>query len=339
MLHKMAAQSERYILLLDPALQNHDGTPSVNVGDQIIFESVIRILEELFPGEEIRRISTHQYFTAKEKELINNARYSFVGGSNILTSDIRNFPRLSPEKKKGFYFFPGFRNVILFGTGWSQYEQDMDWATKIFYRKVLHKKAWHSIRDDYSLAMMKKTGRNNFLFTGCPTTWNLPRNTENKFNPALDTALMMLSHYYPDVQGDNSMTEEILATDAREIYFFPPSAGDVDYLASLPSYQKNKSRFKIMEHSLKGLNDLLATVKLNHIGTRLHGGIKSLAYGHPTAIIGVDNRAIEMGKSVNLNVFHRNDIAGLRSWISGQRVPGPIVLPEKNIELWKKQFA
>lgn len=334
----MKVSNEKYILLLDPALQNHSGTPSANIGDQIIYESVRKLLEELFPGEEIRRISTHQYFTAPEKELINNARYTFVGGSNILTADIRNFPRLSPVKRKGFYFFPGFRNIILLGTGWSGYERPMDWPTKVFYKKVLHKKIEHSIRDHYSLSMMKKCGLDNFLFTGCPTTWNLPRNIDNRFNPSLDIALMMLSHYYQDRDGDNRMTEEILTTGAREIYFFPPSAEDVDYLNTLPAYQKNKPKFKIIKHSLEELNSLLTSVRVNHIGTRLHGGIKSLAYGHPTAIIGVDNRAIEMGKSMKLNVIERNDIDGLRSWISGQLIPEPIVLPDENIKRWKNQF-
>src|SRR5258705_10807416 len=117
-----------YIALLDPSLQNNNGEPSDNLGDLIIHDSIKQLLEELFPGKEIIRISTNVFLTKKEKMIINNSLYTFVGGTNILTSDIRHFPRLSPVKRKGFYLFPGFSKVILCGVGWAAYQQQMDWA-------------------------------------------------------------------------------------------------------------------------------------------------------------------------------------------------------------------
>jgi hypothetical protein len=72
-----------YITLLDPSLQNNEGEASGNLGDLIIYDSIKDILEELFPGKAIIRISTHVDFTKKEKKIINNSLLTFVGGTRI----------------------------------------------------------------------------------------------------------------------------------------------------------------------------------------------------------------------------------------------------------------
>lgn len=130
-----------YITLLDPSIQDNSGIDSDNLGDLIIYQSIKQILEDLFPGKEIKRISTHQYIQKKETGIINDSLFAFVGGTNILTSDIRNFPRLSPVKRKGFYLFPGFRNLVLLGTGWSAYQPPVDLPTRIYYKQILKKKS------------------------------------------------------------------------------------------------------------------------------------------------------------------------------------------------------
>ncbi|MBK7560803.1 MAG: polysaccharide pyruvyl transferase family protein [Chitinophagaceae bacterium] len=227
-----------YITLLDPSLQNNKGEPSNNLGDIIIYDSIIQILKELFPGKEIIRISTHVDFLKKDKEIINNSLYTFVGGTNILTSDIRHFLRLTPVKNKGFYFFPGIKNLILFGTGWTSYQTRMDWATKIYYKKVLSNKIRHSVRDIYSLNQLKEAGFKNVVHTSCPTTWNIDTSLINKFNPAFKNILFTLTSYYPEESADNKLLELILNTAPEETYFFPQTKTDTEYLATLPFLKK-----------------------------------------------------------------------------------------------------
>jgi hypothetical protein len=330
--------AEKYIVLLDPSIRDNEHRPSDNLGDIIIYDSVRSVLDELFPGEEVIRISTHQYLTKKEKQLINSARLSFVGGTNLLSSDIRHFPRLSPEKRKGFYFFPGFKNVILLGVGWSAYQQPMDWASKIYYKNILRKGIQHSVRDIYSMEQMNRSGFRNMLHTSCPSTWQIDTKFVNEFNPNYKKVLLMLTNYAANEEADNKLIELILNTGDPEIYFFPQSSGDTDYLKILAAYKKNSSRFTILGHDLADFYRLLSSVNLNYIGNRLHGGIKCLSQGHPSMIIGIDNRAIEMGKSINLNVVDRNDTENLRRWLQNDGPTAAIKLPIEEIKSWKKQF-
>src|SRR5690349_6103097 len=115
-----------HIALIDPSLRDNNGNISLNLGDVIIYEAVNRVLRAIFPGQEILRISAHQDIGRKEKAILKSAALSFVGGTNILTSDVRHFNRLSPKKTKGFYFYPGFKNLVLLGTAWAAYEKRPD---------------------------------------------------------------------------------------------------------------------------------------------------------------------------------------------------------------------
>lgn len=58
--------SLNYITLLDPSLNDNNGTPALNLGDIIIYDSVKKILAELFPAIEVVRLSSHQWFTKKK---------------------------------------------------------------------------------------------------------------------------------------------------------------------------------------------------------------------------------------------------------------------------------
>ena len=149
----------------------------------------------------------------------------------------------------------------------------------------------------------------------------------------------MLTNYDSNELADNKLVETILQTDASEIYFFPQSSLDTTYLATLPAYKQNTSKFKLLNHNLNEYYDLISSTKLNYIGNRLHGGIRCLAYNNPAMIISIDNRASEMGKSCNLNVVERNDFSLLKKWISNEYIPSPVNLPLDNIKLWKNQFV
>jgi len=322
------------ISLIDPSLLDNNGRLSDNLGDLIIYNSIKEQLDILFPEESVTRISAHQYFGSSEKKLINNAKYTFVGGTNILTSDIRNFPRFSPVKRKGFYFFPGFSRAILWGVGWVSYQSGMDWATKIYYKRVLRKDKLHSVRDLYTLNKMKEAGFENVIHTSCPTVWQL-QNFENKFNPRLKSILFMLTSYNQDTILDNHLLEIILEAGMDELYFFPQSLNDTSYLQHLEVYQKNQEKFILLPHDLTHLTELLSSVRLNYIGSRLHGGIYCMKHIQPSLILSVDNRALEMKKSINLNITERNDFETVKKWITGEFVPTPVQLPLKEIETWK----
>jgi hypothetical protein len=327
-----------YIALLDPSIRNNEGQNSRNLGDVIIYDSVKEILADLFPGKEVKRISTHIPFSRKEKQVINNADFAITGGSNILTSDIRHFNRFRPVKTPGFYLYPGFKNVILLGNGWVTYQKKMSWATRHYYNKILHKNIFHSVRDVYSLNKLTEAGFQNVLHTSCPVTWKLDAGFQNRYNPGYKSALLMLTNYDCNPELDNKAIEMLLNADVNKIYFFPQSFEDTQYLKTLLAYKKNSSKFILLNHTLEEYYALLQSEKVNYVGNRLHGGIKALEYHCPSFIISIDSRAMEIKKSISLNVGERKNITLLENWINGSYTPPPLNIPVDNIKKWKEQF-
>jgi hypothetical protein len=324
------------IVLIDPALKTNDGLVSDNLGDCIISESIQKELTEIFPSEEVVRVSPHVPFLSKEKKIINNSNFAFVGGTNILTSNVRHFPRLSPNKIKGFYLSPGIKNLILVGAGWNQYDLKPDWATKIFYKKILHRKIKHSLRETYSVEKLSSIQMQNILFTGCPTTWHLDTEFNNQFHQK-HPVLCTLTDYSKDVKSDSKLLRKVFDITSQPVYFFPQGSEDISYLRSLAIYQSNVSKFKILTHDYKEFKNFVSSVLVNYIGTRLHAGIKCLNSKSPALIIGIDNRAIEMGKDLNLAVIKRSELDLITSWAS-EKKEQKIKLPLQNIAEWKNQF-
>jgi hypothetical protein len=326
-----------YIVLLDPSLRNNKGVPSFNLGDIIIYESVKTILHELFPAMEVRRISTHVEFDKNEIETIKQSAFCFVGGTNLLSSDIRHFARLTPVKKKFFYLAPGFNNIILIGAGWDSYDAPPDLCSRIYYRNILSKQYKHSLRENYAIRYLKKSFFSNLLHTSCPTTWQLNTAFNNVFDPARENILFTLTDYNRDVQQDTLLIEQLLGQSSNKLIFFPQGHEDAEYLTSLKIYKDNQPKFALLQYDYNEFEQFVRSEKFNYVGTRLHAGIMSLRYNHPSLIIGIDNRALEMEKDTGLNVVDRNDADKISRWLKGYKPP-LLHLPLQNIAGWKEQF-
>src|ERR1039457_4331431 len=105
-----------HIALLDPSLMNHEGNLSANLGDLIIYDSVNKIIAGLFPSKEIIRISSHVPLEKKHQQIVNNAEFAFVGGTNIFLSDYSGYRLLKLKNDSSLlWLFPGVKNLIFLG--------------------------------------------------------------------------------------------------------------------------------------------------------------------------------------------------------------------------------
>jgi len=329
--------SGKYVILLDPSLIDNNGTPSTNIGDLIIYDAVSKIIESLFPGLEIIRISTHQFPKQKHIDLIRNASYTIIGGTNLLSSHIRQYNQWKTYTSFMDYLFPKINNIILLGVGWWQYQGKPDFVSKRFYRKVLHDSFIHSVRDSYTLNKLKLTGMDNCINTSCPTLWGLDGKNINHKNLGINNCLFTLTDYYPNIEFDNNMIELILDNFTGEIFFFPQGTEDVAYINSLAQYQKNAGRITILQRDLQTFHDVLKH-DICYVGTRLHAGIKCIENSVESLILSVDNRAAEIAADVNLPVAERSDINKISDWMCGKVDFENINLPIENINKWKSQF-
>ncbi len=324
------------IVLFDPSI-NYDNYLPKNLGDQIISNKIQEILNQIFNGYDIVKVPIHDYPNSRDINLIKEAKFKFVGGTNLLGSNIEKGNQWRLFKNKYAVFFNKFSNVILFGVGWGAYQNKPSLYTKSYYKSLLTSKYFHSLRDNYTKEKLAEAGVANGLNTSCPTTWQLKKFNGDIVKPARNS-LLMLTDWLTNPEEDNLLINFML-NYYEKIYFFSQGEYDLEYLKSLNNYKNNKTKFTILDRTIQSLDNLIIGEKsLNYIGNRLHGGIHCFSKGVKGVVIAIDNRASEIGKDIYLPVLKREEKDKLRNWIEGNIVFGDIKLPLKEINNWIGQF-
>lgn len=127
---------------------------------------------------------------------------------------------------------------------------------------------------------------------------------------------------------------DMLLDSYENMYYWIQGIGDLGYIQS---FHKHKGRITLIPPKLKKYDELLETEDCDYVGTRLHAGIRAIQKKKRTLILAVDNRATEIAKDVNLNVKKREDILGVKDFISGY-YETKLQIPFGEINRWKAQF-
>lgn len=318
------------ICLFDPSYENSSKDLSSNLGDLIIQESVLRELRNLFPGCKIINIPTHSKIRWRDAGKILFSRFRFVGGTNLLSSRMDEY---NQWKINMLDISMMQRNVILMGVGWWQYQEPPNYYTKYLLKMILSGKYLHSVRDQYTLEKLKNIGIRNVINTGCPTMWDLPNYNSIIPYGAAESVLTMLTDYKKDRELDVSLLR-LLKDNYRKVYFWPQGRQDLTYLKELNAIVA----VELLEHSLHSLDTFLSSgVRVDYVGTRLHGGIRCLKKGIRSLILAIDNRATEISVDTNLPVLDRSNINAIKKWILTPN-PTRIFINSEAVLQWKDQF-
>jgi polysaccharide pyruvyl transferase WcaK-like protein len=301
---------------------------SSNLGDRIIMDAVDKYLTDLFDGDFFIKIYTHDVISKASYRNIKSSNYTIVGGTNLLSSNMNHYNQWKISLLDSFFI----KDIVLMGVGWWQYQKKPNLYTSFLYRRILHNKCLHSVRDEYTKRQLESVGFKNVVNTGCPTMWSL---TEEHCAgiPKIkaDSVLVTFTDYNQDKQLDSKLIQ-ILAENYKNIYFWIQHPKDYEYM-----YNIYNSKAIYLHPNLQALDKILASIEIDYVGTRLHAGIRALQYKKRTLILAVDNRAMEISKDTNLPVVHRDDIEGIKAWINSSN-PTQIQLPWRNINRWKEQF-
>ena len=303
-----------------------------NLGDNIIMYYCNKILDELFPTHSFLSIGTHLMPTQEQEEKVKQTKYKFVCGTNLLTSHIEHYWNwILPD---GIRKKMNYRNVILLGVGWGEYQDACSDYSRMVYRCILNPCLLHSVRDQYTLEKLQQAGFTNVVNTGCPTTWGLTE-THCRSVPVgkADAVVTTVTDYRPDPEGDQAMLD-ILSRNYEKICLWPQGGGDLAYLTDL----KLPHNQQILPRSLAAYEALLTGGNVDYVGTRLHGGIHALNYGVRTIILSVDNRAAEMGRDLGLPILDRSRIAGELEKRIREDFETKIRIPQDNIDRFRNQF-
>lgn len=320
---------EEQICLFDPSVENNQDSLSSNLGDLIIREAVVRELNSIFSNHLIS-ISTQERLGRAQKALLSKCQWRFVGGTNLLSSNMLRYRQWKVSIIDRIYF----SNAILLGVGWWQYQDNPGIYTRLMLRGLLSSTYTHSVRDEYTKNKLECAGIHNVVNTGCPTMWPLleldPRDLPSEKSA---NVLTMLTDYSQNREFDSSVIL-MLKREYKKVYFWPQGRGDLKYLQSL-----GINGLDILDHTIDALDSLLMSgEEMDYVGTRLHGGIRCLNMRKRSLIICVDNRALEVSKDTGLSIVQRGDLAAILKWIRGS-AGFSIRLNQADIQLWKAQFS
>mgnify|MGYP001296002941 CR=1 FL=1 len=312
---------------------NNPSVSSLNIGDEIIFDSCNKIIESIYPDSFFVNISTHLPISVNYMRLLRKVELRFVCGSNLL--DSRNFPfkQWDVSLIESSILKP---QTILLGVGWRQYQRKTNLYSKLLYRSILSKKYLHSVRDRYTERKLRDMGFKNVINTGCPTMWNLNESHCSTIPKTKGRAVVFtLTDYNTDEKKDLEFIR-ILEKNYEKLYFWIQGINDYEYLKSLNCIET--MNIAIIPPNLRKYDELLESESdLDFVGTRLHGGIRALQKKKRAIIIGVDNRAKEKQKDFNLPVIDRLDISSLEEMLYSKE-PIKINLPIDEISKWREQF-
>lgn len=306
---------------------------TLNIGDEIIVDSVKRELEKLFTRNKLSmflNIPTHEKISRYGKKIIKDSDYSFVAGTNLLSSKYK----ILRTNQWNIPIFEAYNlnSIILMGVGWGSYQKTPDLITKILYNRFLSKEYMHSVRDSYTLKKLEGIGIKNVINTGCPTMWELTE--EHCKSIPLDKAkdvVFTLTDYSKDIESDKKLIE-ILKCNYSKLYFWVQGSGDYEYIQSLDK------DIECINPSLSSYDELLDQhTNIDFVGTRLHAGIRAMQKKKRSVIIGIDNRAIEKHKDFNINMIKREELDFLDAYLNS-RIETKINLDKQAIEAWRKQF-
>ncbi len=316
------------VCLLDPGVEDNKGSFSSNLGDLIIQEAVNRELHDLFKNYEISRISTHSYMDKKHSSLLSGSAAIFVGGTNLLSSEMHKY------RQWKISLFDAFKinNAILLGVGWWQYQKSPNLYTKILLKAALAKNVLHSVRDSYTKSKLESIGLKNVINTSCPTLWPLAQIKPGEIpSEKSENVLLMLTDYAKDIEADRRLVQ-LLFKHYKKVFVWPQGRQDHDYILGM------NMPFVVLDHTLEDLDNLLQSdINLDYIGTRLHGGIRCLKHRKRSLIIEIDNRAHEISRDTGLPTVGRNNFKQMEHWIENPSIVN-IKLDLDAINKWKNQF-
>jgi len=302
---------------------------STNLGDSIIMESVQQVVDGMFPSEFQVRLSSHDYASRTSLSVLKRSLYTFVGGSNLLSSRSCGYHQwaMSPADVAIIH------DAVLLGVGWWQYQKPPDRIMAWLLHRVLSRTKLHSVRDEYARRQLAAIGIKNVVVTACPTTWKLtPEHCAAIPQAKAESVVVTLTDYRQDPVADKRCLA-LLRTNYAKVLFWPQGSRDTEYFQKLavPDIQ-------VLNCRLRDFDDVLVPNRVDYVGTRLHGGIRALQRGVRTIIIEVDNRAHELGKTIALPTVRRGDYECLESKIQSQWQTS-ILLPVEGIRMWRGQFG
>lgn len=319
------------VMLLNTAI----GTS--NIGDYIIMECVKKELAPILEKNFVYEMPTHTVafnaFSVWRNSLAvqtyANCDYKFAGGSNLLVKELKtHYPQWNINKWNS----KPLAGTILVGVG-AGAGDNVDGYTTNVYRQVLNHEYYHSVRDERSKEYVENVLGLKAINTGCVTMWMLtPEFCKTIPTKKSDTALITLTAR-PELNPNEQKMIDIVQKNYSKVYCWLQGDKDLEYFNQF----SNTDNIALIPPTKDAYENILNTVDLDYVGTRLHGGVYAMRHGKRAIIIAIDERAKEINAKNNLNCLMIDEMDKLDDMINSE-FETKIVMPFDEIARWKAQF-
>lgn len=300
-----------------------------NLGDKIIEYYSRKALLNVLRNNKVIHVPTHNLPSEDQLVDIRTSKTKIVCGTNLITPHIENF-----SNWKMPYNLTGYRDIVTMGVGWGFYCDNTSRLSKFVYNTILSKDKFHSVRDSYTEKKFHDMGILNVINTGCPTLWELtPEHCSLIPKKKAGSVITTVTDYDRNVKADQNMLN-ILQKNYAQVFVWPQGSEDLNYLESFT----DMSQMQIIERDIKHYTRVLDKGNIDYVGTRLHAGIHALNRGIRTIILGIDNRAIEMGRDFNLPILERSSQLDELSMYINSEWETVVNVPFDAVNRWKSQF-
>lgn len=319
------------VMLLNTAI----GTS--NIGDYIIMECVKKELAPVLKNSFMYEMPTHTvafnafsvWRNSNVVQNYTNCDYKFAGGSNLLVKDLQtHYPQWNINKWNS----KPLNGVITVGVGAGAGDYTNKYTTKL-YRQILNHDYYHSVRDERSKEYVENVLGLKAINTGCVTMWMLtPEFCKTIPTKKSDTALITLTAR-PELNPNEQKMIDIVQKNYSKVYCWIQGDRDLDYFNKF----SNTENIELIPPTKDAYENILNTVDLDYIGTRLHGGVYAMRHRKRSIIIAIDERAKEINAGNNLNCLMIDEMDKLDDMINSE-FETKIVMPFDEIARWKAQF-
>lgn len=292
-------------------------------------QSVYQKLRKIFPKDFLIKIPYLDDFGENAIRYMADSKLVFMGGTNALSAEMNYYKQIGLNDKNA----KELKNkLVLMGVGWWQYQNNINEYTKNILREVLSCEYYHSCRDSYTVLKLNEIGIKNVINTGCPTIWEFSKEHCAQIPEVKAKDVLIGFTDYNQKRIRDSKILEIVKHNYEKLYCWIQSPKDLEYVSNLCPF------VNFISPNIEALEQFLNYhIELDYVGTRLHAGIKCLQNFKRSIIIGIDNRAISMGKDFNLPILNENELDKLDEKINS-KWKTEINIPELEINLWVQQF-
>ncbi len=314
---------------------------SMNMGDEIIFESAKRGLEPVIGHSSVYRLGTHVACFSPLQMLRGGGKIrffrdetdlKFICGTSLIVPTFRNIQK---QFMLTGYLRSIYKDSVLVGAGKSSSYECLKSDAARMYKYILSDKYIHSVRDDAAKEIIEGLGL-KAVNTGCPTLWGMTaeacENIPKEKAPAVIFSVSGQQKYHAPAEDKHMI--DCLLRNYDKVYAWVQTTMDEPYLRTLIDPEREGIT---VVRSLDFYAKLLDKKDIDYVGTRLHGGIFALQHGRRSLIVAIDHRAIGIYESNNIPIIRRSDIYELDNIINSDIITD-IRTDRKAIDMFLGQF-